>query len=157
MADKYDAYKDGDPYGSFNFHVKIDGADDALAARFSEVSGLKGDVEVFEIKEGGLNDRTRTFPGRVTWGPVTLKRGIDADKTFYDWWRAIVENKSSAGDRRKKVTIQLLDEDFSTKQTWVLANAWPKSWESASLNAGGSDLAFETVVLSHDGIEESKS
>ena len=149
-----DYEKVSDPYGSFNFHVEIDGAGD-IKAQFSEVSGIKGDVEVFEVKEGGLNTMTRTFPGRVTWGPVTLKRGIDNDKTFYKWWRAIVGNESG-GKRRRTVTITMLDEDFTTTaRIWTLQNAWVKSWEGASLNAGGSDLAFESIVLSHDGIEES--
>ena len=157
-----------DPYGSFNFYVEIDDAD-GIKALFQEVSGLKGDVEVFEIKEGGVNDRTHTFPGRVKWGPVTLKRGIDSDQAFYNWWRAIVENKTagdqvtlggeiySSKNRRRTVTITMFDEDFTTAaRKWTLQNAWPQSWEGAALNSGGSELAFETIVLSHDGVTEKK-
>ncbi len=143
-----------DPYGSFNFHVEIDGVS-KIEALFQEVSGIKGDVEEFEIKEGGVNDRTHKFPGRTTWGPVTLKRGIDTNQALYDWWRAIVENKSG-GKRRRKVTITMFDEDFtSTARKWTLENAWPKSWEGAALNSSGSELAFESIVLNHDGVTES--
>lgn len=143
-----------DPYGSYNFYVEIKNADSDNKAWFTEVSGLKGDVETFEIKEGGVNTHTHTFPGRVTWGPVTLKKGLDNDLTFYKWWQAIVNN-DSGGNRRRDVTITLLDEDFSTVTTWTVKNAWVKSYEGPALNSGASDLAFETIVLSHDGVTES--
>ncbi len=155
MADDYKPL--ADPYGGFNFHVEFEKTNDGIKASFSEISGLKGDVEEFEVKEGGLNTRTHKFPGRVSWGPVTLKRGIDKEQVLYDWWRTIVSNADGGGKRRRNVTITMLDEDFSTARKWTLENAWPKSWEGASLNSGGSELAFESIVLNHDGVTESKS
>ena len=145
-----------DPWGGFNFHVEISG-EHGIKARFAEASGLKGDVGEFEIKEGGVNDRTHRFPGRVTWGPITLKRGVDKDRAFYDWWRQVVENKKGSGKKtlRRSVRIVQLDEDMSTVRTWTLVNAWPKSWEGPAFNSGGSELAFEAVVLNHDGVTES--
>ena len=145
-----------DPFGSFNFHVEIDGEDN-IAAYFNEVSGLKGQVEEFEIKEGGVNDRTHKFPGRVTWGPVTLKRGIDTDQAIYNWWRQVVENNKGGGQRklRRKVRIVLLDDEFNEERSWTIQEAWPMSWEGPSLNSSGSELAFESVTLNHSGVTES--
>lgn len=148
MVAEYD-----DPFGSFNFHVEIDGEDESFAAHFNEVSGLKGDVEEFEIKEGGVNDRTHKRPGRTVWGPVTLKRGVDTEKVFYNWWRNIVDNQK--GKIRKKVRIVMLDEDFSEVRSWTLNEAWPKSWEGPAFNSGGSELAFESITLNHHGVTES--
>jgi len=142
-----------DPYGSFNFHVEIDG-ESGIEALFNEVSGLKGDVEEFEIKEGGVNGYTHKMPGRVSWGPITLKRGIDPNQSFYNWWRAVVENQS--GKIRKKVRIVMLDEDFTEKKSWTLVDAWPKSWEGPAFNSGGSELAFESITLNHHGVTEAK-
>lgn len=145
------AATEDDPFGNFNFHVEIDNAS-GIKAVFNEVSGLKGDVEEFEIKEGGVNDRTYKAPGRTIWGPVTLKRGIDTEAALYKWWRDIVENK---GTRRRSVRIVMLDEDFSEVKSWTLKDAWPKSWEGPSFNSGGSELAFESVTLNHHGVTES--
>lgn len=137
-----------DPYASFNFYVSIDGGGE-IKGRFTEVSGLKGEVEEFEIKEGGRNDYTHKYPGRVKWGPVTLKKGLGDEQFFNDWWQKVV---SDPGSCRKKVDIILYNDKWEEKRRWKLEDAWPKSWESASLNAGSSELAIETLVLNHKGV-----
>jgi phage tail-like protein len=151
-----------DPYAGFNFLVEIDGMD-GVKARFSEVAGLKGEVEEYEIKEGGLNYRTHILPGRTKWGPVTLKKGLADDTDLVDWWKETVQNSTTGYDaskrteargNRKNVMISLLDRDMATIFSWNLRNAWIKSWEGASLNSNGSDMAIETFVLNHEGVTE---
>ncbi len=137
-----------DPFGSFNFYVEVDGGGD-IKGRFSEVSGLKGDVEEFEIKEGGRNDHTHILPGRVKWGPVTLKKGMGDETFFNDWWQKVVD---SPDDCRKNVKVTLLDDEWQTVRVWEIKGAWPKSWETTGLNAGSSEMAIETLVLNHQGV-----
>jgi phage tail-like protein len=153
FLDQYGA----DPLGNFNFWVMIDG-EDGIKARFAEVSGLKADVEELEIKEGGVNNRTHKIPGRVIWGPVTLKKGLGDEQVFMNWWRKVVDRDptGAANGVHKNVDIVLLDRDMSERRRWKLQRAWPKSWEGSALSAGGSDMAFETLVLSHEGITETK-
>ena len=152
MADNSNISDYGDdPYGAYNFWVEVDGMD-GIKARFSEVSGLKGEVEEFEIKEGGLNYRTHLIPGRTKWGPITLKKGLTDDEDLEKWWADIVQNKS--GKQRKTVKVTLLNRDMSAKQSWNIRNAWIKSWEGSSLNANGSEMAIETFVLNHEGVTE---
>lgn len=141
-----------DPIGGFNFFVDI--GDTGISARFSEVSGLKADVEEFEIKEGGLNTRTHLLPGPVKWGPITLKKGLGDETVFNEWFQKVVNNEK--GKVRKNVKIQLVDRELNTVRTWEIKNAWPKSWEGPALNAGSSEIAFETLVLNHEGITETK-
>ncbi len=142
-----------DPLGAFNFHVDV--GDDGIKARFTEVSGLKADVEEFEIKEGGLNSRTHIRPGRVKWGPITLKKGLGDETFFNDWFMKVVNNTKD--EVRKDIKILLLDRDLSTTiRTWDIQGAWPKSWEAPSMNSGSSEIAFETLVLNHQGVTESK-
>jgi len=143
-------YKD-DPFGAYNFWVEVNGMS-GIKARFSEVSGLKGDVEEYEIKEGGLNYRTHLIPGRVKWGPITLKKGLTTDEDLEKWWAEIVQNK--AGSKRKTVKITLLKRDMTAQKSWNLRNAWIKSWQGTTLNGGGSEMAIETFVLNHEGVTE---
>ncbi len=152
MADRTDPIEShgADPQGGFNFYVEIDGGGD-IKGRFSEVGGLKADVEEFEIKEGGLNSRTHKLPGRVTWGPITLKKGVGDENFFNEWWDKVV---NSPGDCRKNVTILLLDDKFETFRRWEIKNAWPKSWEGVALNARSAELAIETLTLNHEGVTE---
>jgi phage tail-like protein len=50
-----------DPYGQFNFQVKIDGI---IIAGFNEVSGLTTDTNISEYREGSDNVGTvRKLPG----------------------------------------------------------------------------------------------
>jgi phage tail-like protein len=154
-TDPIEAHGD-DPRGTFNFLVEIDDGD-GVKARFTEVAGLKGDVEEFEIKEGGLNDRTHKLRGRIIWGPVTLKKGMGDEQFFWDWWQQVVDG-GSMQDIQRNVSIILQDRDGSTTvRKWDLEKAWPKSWESTALNAGASEIAIETLVLNHAGITESTS
>lgn len=139
-----------DPLAGYNFLVEVDG-EDSVKALFTEVSGLKGEAEEYEIKEGGLNTRTHKLPGRVSWGPITLKKGVMDDTFMRDWWRKTVDKPTEC---RKNVTIVLLDRDKSRFRSWSLANAWPKAWEGASFTAASSDLAIESLVLNHDGVTE---
>ena len=151
MADDYIGEYGDDPFGGYNFFVSIDD-EDGIKARFTEVSGLKGEIDgVHEIKEGGLNYRTHKFPGRVKWGPITLKKGVADDSALEDWWKSVVSDPKNC---RKNVSIILLNRDMSEVKRWNVRNAWPSAWEGTALNAGGSDLAIETVVLEHEGITD---
>lgn len=151
MADNSNISEYGaDPFGGYNFFVEVAGMD-GIKARFSEVNGLKGEIEEFEIKEGGLNYRTHVLPGRTKWGPVTLKKGLTDDDKLESWWKDTVQNSTGF---RKTVKISLLNRDMSVQKSWNIRNAWIKSWEGASFNANGSDMAIETFVLNHEGVTE---
>ena len=75
------------PLGVFNFQLtlidtsSVIGTLISLAANyavagFSECSGLDASVEVFEYKEGGMNDSVHKFPTRASFGNITLKHGV---------------------------------------------------------------------------------
>jgi phage tail-like protein len=145
-----------DPYAGFNFLVDIKGGGGReFQASFAEVGGLKGEVEEFEIKEGGLNNYTHRRPGRTIWGPITLKKGLSNEHEFMDWWSEVAAAEGAAATRT--VTISLLNRKDETVRVWELKDAWPKSWEGAVLNAASSDLAIESLVLNHHGITQRDS
>ena len=139
-----------DPLGTFNFYVEVDGAGD-IKGRFTEVGGLSAQVAEYEIKEGGLNTRTHKLPGRVTWGPITLKKGVGDELFFNEWWMKVVNEPKEC---RKNLSILLLNRDGETFRRWDVQNAWPKSWEAPSMNSNSSEIAIETLVLNHDGVTE---
>ncbi len=76
-----------DPLGVFNFYLTLLDTSNVVGtlitaalsykvAGFSECSGLDATVEVFEYKEGGLNDYVRKFPTRASFSNITLKHGV---------------------------------------------------------------------------------
>jgi phage tail-like protein len=46
-----------------------------------------------------------------------------------------------------------LDEAGKPVFVWELSNAWPLKMTGTDLNAESSEVAFETLVLAHEGLE----
>jgi phage tail-like protein len=135
------------PYPNFNFVVDIGGGGEIA---FAEVELPASEIDVIEYREGA--DRTnavRKLPGRVRYGNVVLRRGIDGGLDLWNWFKAVRDGQLE----RRNVTITLLDEQRSPVQRWVLRNAWPAKLEYGRLNALGNEVVIETLELAHEGFE----
>lgn len=141
-----------DPYGAFNFVVKMDGQD---VGGFSDVSGLTTELKLSEYREGNERENhVRKIPGMHTVGDVTLKRGI---VNSHDFWAWIQQSRSPSGTRgatvKRTVVITLLDESGTPVQSWQLQQVIPMKYTGPTLAAkGGSDVAMEEIVLSAEGL-----
>ncbi|MEX2473291.1 MAG: phage tail protein [Gemmatimonadota bacterium] len=134
------------PYGCFNFLVSFDGLDpESVQAGFSGVHGLDLSVEVLQYRAG--NDKSnapRLVAGRRKPVTVTLTRGVIGDLTLYEW----LDTSQHGSPDRRTVTIKLLSEDRGdTVQLWKLVDAWPTALEGPVLDALGSSVAIERLVL----------
>ena len=83
-----------DPYSNFNFVVEIEGIPDGT---FTECSGLCSETEAIHYREGGQFG-VRVLPGRTNYSAITLKRGITADLSLWNWYKATAQGHP---DRRK--------------------------------------------------------
>ena len=149
-----------DPLSVFNFHLTfldtsnvlgalITAAFNYTVAGFSECSGLEATVEVFEYKEGGVNDYVHKFPTRASFGNITLKHGV---VFLYDdlwkWHNAFVLGNG----KRKDGLIVLLDESRNPAKVWKFARGIPMKWVGPSLNATQSAVAIESLEIAHEGL-----
>jgi phage tail-like protein len=92
----------------------------------------------------------RAIPGRVTYPPVTLRYGLTSSMDLWNWLMAAVHGTVS----RRNVSVVMLDSSGRTEVTrWNLINAWPQEWYGAPLDAMSRELAIETLVLAHEGLE----
>ena len=138
-----------DPYSAFNFLVDLGTGDTAkVSAGFQEVAGLGMEVAIGEYRSGNDKaNRTRKYTGIFKSGDVTMKRGLIASTDLWEWIKVVRE-----GDRAKSkrtVTVQLRDEAASdVVMTWKLTGAQPIKWTGPALNAKGSEVAIEELVLS---------
>ena len=138
-----------DPYGSFDFHVEIEGI---RRASFQEVGGLDSSIDVTEYREGGDNPSTRKLPARSKYSNITLKWGVTDDPELWNWHLQWVNGDPKA--RRKHGSIVLYDRDGVTeKARWNFFNAWPTKWTGPSFNAKGNDIAIETLEIAHERLE----
>lgn len=142
-----------DPYSQFNFLVNLGDADaDSIVAGFAEVRGLDVEVDVVEYRTGNSRvNEPRKLTGLTRVGNVTLKRGVIGTLAIWEWFEQV---RAGAPDVARDVTIELLNEDrTATVLTWKLERARPVRYVSGPLDANGSDLAIEKLVLSYERLE----
>jgi phage tail-like protein len=136
-----------DPYRAYNFKLLIN---NVTEGHFTEVSGLGVRVERISYREAGNNAIVRAIPGRVTYSAVTLRFGLTGSAELWDWLMTAVEGRVS----RRNASIVMLDPSGSVETLrWNLLNAWPEEWYGAPLDAMSRELAIETLVLAHEGLQ----
>jgi phage tail-like protein len=140
-----------DPYRAYNFKLLIN---NITSGHFTEVTGLGVQVERISYREGGNNSIVRAVPGRVTYPPVTLRFGLTSSAELWDWLMTAVNGEVN----RRNASIVMLDAAGSTEVLrWNLLNAWPMEWLGAPLDAMSRELAIETLVLAHEGLQRESS
>jgi len=133
-----------DPYGAFNFQVKIDGV---VTAAFLECSGLSTETDVIEYREGTdpLNS-VRKLPGLTHYSPIVLTRGVTTSSELWKWRKNIIAGNVD----RRNVSIILLGDDHTEVLRWDLTSAWPSKWVGPALNAKGSQVAIEALEIVYE-------
>ena len=135
-----------DPYSAFSFRVEIEGI---TAAAFSECSGLVSDIDVVEYRSGSESGSARKLPGPRKFANIVLKRGFTTDRQLWDWHKTVLDGKV----QRKAGSIVLLDDSGQEVLRWNFRQGWPKKYEGPTLDAKSSEVAIETLEITHEGFE----
>ena len=136
------------PYANYNFSVDIGASVGELG--FAEAEIPAAEIDVIEYREGNdLPTAVRKLPGRVRYGNVVLRRGVDGGLSIWEWFKAARDGQLE----RRHVTITLLDEQRNPVQQWRLRDAWPTKYDASDLNAKGNEVVIETLELAHEGFE----
>ena len=133
------------------FTLKIGGAE--AAGFFKEATGFDSESEVTEIKRSTANGKTDVIKamGNLKWSDIELKRGIDKDKTLWNWRKLVNDGKHQ--EARKDCTITMLDYEGTPVVTYSILNAWPKKYSGVGLKADSNEVAVEGLTLCHEGFE----
>jgi phage tail-like protein len=133
-------------YNRYHFSVEWGGT----RIGFTEVSGLDIEIEPVSFREGSnTDDSFRKVPGLRKFSDITLKRGIaKGDNEFFAW----INTKQAGTIARRDIRITLLNENHEPVVVWKVQNAFPIKYAGPVLEANGSDIAIETLVLTHEGI-----
>ena len=141
------------PYTQFNFLVDLGvGATDGPKAGFQEVSGIGMEVTIAEYRAGNSKENSVIkITGLNKCTDVTMKRGIIGSLDLYQWLDQIRNGDQQA---LRTVTVQLQNEDHTEiVQTWKLLRARIIKHSSGPLNAKGTDVAMEELVLTYERLE----
>ena len=140
-----------DPYQVFNFLIEIEGL---VIGGFSECSGLEVETELFEYREGGLNEYMHNFLGPTKYTPLVLKHGLTSIDGLWNWHQQIVNQGVNQVVKRRNGTIYLLDQQRNQAKVWNFKQAFPYKWTGPELRADSSEVAFESVELVHRGLNQ---
>ena len=141
------------PYVQFNFLVDLGtGSTDGAEAGFQECSNIGMEVTVAEYRNGNEKENSvRKITGLNKATDVTLKRGVIGSLNLYQWLNQIRNGDQSAF---RTVTISLQNEDHTAVvQTWKLMRACITKHTSGPMNAKGTDVAMEELVLAYERLE----
>jgi len=126
-------------FGNYHFVLEVDGI---VTGAFSEVSGLRAELEVIEYMDG--DDLVlRKRPGRAKYGNITLRRGFARRSPVLEWFERI----SSGAVESRDVNIILYDDQSRLVGTWKLTGCWPKQWKVGDLKSGDPALVEEIVLV----------
>lgn len=139
-----------DPLVAYYFGVEIEGK---LSGYFTEVSGIGSESEVVEHKV--VNSTTgetiiQKIPGRLTWGDVTLKRGVTDNMDVWQWRQEVVEGQIQQA--RANCSIIAYDQDGTEVARWNFLRAWPSKVDGPAPKADSSDYLIEEMTIVHEGM-----
>lgn len=141
------------PYVQFNFLVDLgDGNTEGPDAGFQEISGIGMEVTVAEYRTGNSRENSvMKITGMNKSSDVTMKRGVIGSLNLYKWLHQIRNGDPNA---LRTVTISLQSEDHSQAVlNWKLLRARIIKHTSGPLNAKGTDVAMEELVLAYERLE----
>ena len=139
------------PRPTNHFRLQVGGRESI--GQFREVSGLDTENEIIEQKEVDANGRPVIVKvsGNPKWSNIELKRGIDINKSLYDWRYEVESGK--VDQARTDCTLELLDYDGSPIASYSITQAWPVKYTGASMNAGSNEIAVEAITICHEGFQ----
>jgi phage tail-like protein len=136
-----------DPYRAYNFKFEFQGT---VQAHFVSIEGLGVTMERILYRAGGEHAQVRAIPGRVEYSPVTLRYGVTDSTAMIRWLFEAVEGRV----RRENVSIALLDDSGSREvRRFNLMESWACGVALPTFNAGGNELAIESLTLAYDRLE----
>ena len=145
------------PFLAFRFDVQINvpsslGLTNPLCnAAFAECDGLEMTMEPKTLREGGNNTQQIHLVGPVSYGTLTLKRGMTANIDLWKWF-----TQSVSGDTRSargEAVIVMRDGEGKEQVRFKVHDCLPLKMKAPALNAKDGTLAIEEMQLAYSFFE----
>jgi phage tail-like protein len=142
-----------DPGQSSHFSLEFDGVS---MGYFSGVSGFANEHDVVEHKvvdEKGVQQTVKA-PGNLTFGAITLTRGITTDMALWEWRKQVIDGKIK--EARRNGSIVMYDSALGEQSRYNFTRAWPSKWTGPDVSADDDGMAIETLEIQVDYLERVK-
>jgi len=131
---------------------------------FRSCSGLKAEISVVELEEGGFNGTTRKLIGRTKFPNIVLKQGLCTPNSQLWKLRELFindsgtpakltsnSNKGRQTPNRFSGTITQMGPN-GAEAKWVFVSGWVCKWEGPDLDAGKNEVSIESFEIAHEGL-----
>lgn len=148
------------PFSAFAFSVEIwlpeqvQNVERPLCrAAFAECDGLEITMEAKTLREGGNNDRQLRLTGPLSYGQLTLKRGMSKSFDLWTWFTAVQSNPRL----RASVEVAMLSpgegengRERTALARFALARCLPVKLKAPALNAKDGMVAVEELQVAYE-------
>jgi phage tail-like protein len=145
------------PYTAFRFEVALTpddpppGVDSPVChAAFAECDGLEMTMEPKTVREGGNNDAQPHLIGPVSYGQLTLRRGMTSNLQLWTWFLGAAQpgrRPTAEGE------VTMWDAAGTPRVTFLLHGCVPVKVRGPSLNAKDGQVAVEEMHLAYASME----
>jgi phage tail-like protein len=146
------------PVAGYQFSIEF-GSD--IVALFQSVRGISVSRKIEPLEVGGENNFSREFPGRFSYGHITLEVGLTSSDFFWEWMMA--GNLEGSATSKDFTLVQRRHNPgggspaFVEVHRWNFKNAFPVSWKISDLGIDDSQkIVMESLELSFDYFEKGK-
>lgn len=119
-------------------------------AAFAECDGLEMTMQTKTLEVGGVNDRQVHLIGPVTYGQLTLKRGMTSNLQLWQWF-ATGTRPGSVRTAHGQVTLWTASGQPAFQLT--LSGCLPVKMRAPALNARDGLVAIEELGLVYEKLE----
>lgn len=155
------------PFTTFNFRVELRVAGDeadVCRAEFSECDGLEMTMEPKTIRQGGDNGRQIHLVGPVSYGQLTLKRGVTADLGLWDWFERTVVDGGRGLRASGRVEVLSADRtgvgpdaDPPAVYGFALTGCVPIKVRAPSMSGKDGQIAIEEMQIAYETLRRLRS
>jgi phage tail-like protein len=143
------------PFTTFNFEVQltIDNASSLglssplCDSEFAECDGLEMTMEPKTVREGGNNIQQIHLVGPVTYGNLTLKRGMTSNLDLWKWF-SLATGNTRRGTKARGVILMRNGNGRNTVR-FRLMDCLPLKIKAPALNAKDGILAIEEMQITY--------
>jgi phage tail-like protein len=128
-----------------HFHVEIDGQ--TSLGDWTKCEGLTVEYDIYEYKEGGVNEYIHRLPGRAKYQNIKLTRPVTKDTAKVGVWLSNLTPDLP----RTTMKISVTDEAGTEIAAWSLDAVIPIRWTGPTLDVAQSSVATESLELAHNG------
>lgn len=148
------------PFTAFNFlvYLTIENPNDLglsnplCNSEFSDCDGLEMTMETKTIREGGNNTQQIHLVGPVSYGNLTLKRGMTRNQDLWKWFAAAMASPAAPVTRRGLLAgaeIIMRDGAGQGKVRYRLFDCLPIKLKASPMNAKDGILALEEMQIAY--------